>query len=314
MHPAFSVIFFTTASGAGYGLLALMGVFGAAGMLPAERWFGLMGLIIALGLISAGLMASTFHLGHPERAWRAVTQWRSSWLSREGVLAIITYIPAGGLGIGWVFFENTQGIWGMLGITTAVLAALTVMATAMIYRSLKTIHQWHNSWTLPGYLTLSFMTGTLLLSALSLAFGAPENAIQGLSIIAVALAWVVKYVYWHFIDTTQSLATANSAIAVDGGRVSPLDAPHSSDNYLLKEMGFKVAQKHSRKLRTIAKVLLFATPLVLSLGVYFTGDLVATALAVLAVLSAGAGVVVERWLFFAEARHTVNLYYGAQSV
>ncbi|MCA8929188.1 MAG: dimethyl sulfoxide reductase anchor subunit, partial [Alphaproteobacteria bacterium] len=94
MHPAVSIIFFTTASGAGYGLLALMGLFGAIGLLPADPWVGGFGLVLALVLVTAGLASSTYHLGHPERAWRALSQWKTSWLSREGVMAILTYLPA----------------------------------------------------------------------------------------------------------------------------------------------------------------------------------------------------------------------------
>lgn len=78
MYPSVSLIFFTTASGTGYGLLALLGVLAPARLLPAERWFGFTGLGLALGLITFGLLSSTLHLGHPERAWRAVSQWRSS--------------------------------------------------------------------------------------------------------------------------------------------------------------------------------------------------------------------------------------------
>jgi DMSO reductase anchor subunit len=80
MHPAFSVIFFTTASGAGYGLLALLGILAPLGLVPADAGFGALALGLALVLITAGLLASSLHLGHPERAWRAFSQWRSSWL------------------------------------------------------------------------------------------------------------------------------------------------------------------------------------------------------------------------------------------
>src|SRR3546814_4853981 len=83
MHPAASVIFFTTASGAGYGLLFLLGIAGAFGLAPPDLALGLVGFTLSLGLITAGLLASTFHLGRPERAWRALSQWRSSWLPRE---------------------------------------------------------------------------------------------------------------------------------------------------------------------------------------------------------------------------------------
>src|SRR5882672_7010784 len=95
MHPSFSVIFFTTASGAGYGLLALLGVLTPLGVVPVSQLFGFVAMALAFGGITAGLISSTFHLGRPERALRAFSQWRSSWLSREGVAAVLTYVPAG---------------------------------------------------------------------------------------------------------------------------------------------------------------------------------------------------------------------------
>src|SRR5215467_6298631 len=104
MHPAYSVIFFTTASGAGYVLLALLGLFGALGLLPADPVLGVVGFGLGFVMVGAGLISSTFHLGHPERAWRAFSQWRSSWLSREGVLAVATFVPAAIFALGWVLF------------------------------------------------------------------------------------------------------------------------------------------------------------------------------------------------------------------
>src|SRR5262245_8795591 len=106
MHPALSVIVFTVASGAGYGLLALLGLYGTSGRLPPGFGIGLTGFALSLGLITLGLLCSTFHLGHRGRAWRAVTQWRSSWLSREGVLALLTYIPALVYAYGWLRYGN----------------------------------------------------------------------------------------------------------------------------------------------------------------------------------------------------------------
>ena len=96
MHPAYSVIFFTSASGGGYFLLTLLGVFGALGVLPPDPVLGLIAFGLAFAMVTAGLLSSTFHLGHPERAWRAFSQWRSSWLSREGVLSeMMRYVSRG---------------------------------------------------------------------------------------------------------------------------------------------------------------------------------------------------------------------------
>ena len=94
MSPAYSIIFFTVFSGAGYGLLAIVGLTALTSLLPDSTMLNLIMLILSLLLISVGLLFSTTHLGHPERAWRAVSQWKTSWLSREGLLALITYVPA----------------------------------------------------------------------------------------------------------------------------------------------------------------------------------------------------------------------------
>src|SRR5688572_21545968 len=158
MHPAYSVIFFTTASGAGYGLLIWLGVFGPLGWVPQTSAFGLVGLGLALLLITGGLLSSTAHLGRPERAWRALSQWRSSWLSREGVAAIVTYVPAV-----YVVVQLAQGRAAPLaGVVLIVACGVTLCCTAQIYRSLKTVRAWHNGWTLPGYLLQAAWTGTAL--------------------------------------------------------------------------------------------------------------------------------------------------------
>ena len=151
MHPTFSIVFFTTAAGAGFGLLFLLGLGVPVGLLPPDPLFGLASLGTALVFAAGGLVSSVFRLGRPERAWRAFSQWRSSWLSREGVLSVATAIPAMIFGIGWVFFGVVWGFFGLCGILAAALAAATIYCTGMIYASLKPIHQWRNRWTVPNY-------------------------------------------------------------------------------------------------------------------------------------------------------------------
>src|SRR5919108_965000 len=110
MHPALSIVFFTTASGAGFALLILLGLGAPLGLLPSSQSFGFAALAIAVLLAIGGLASSVFHLGRPERAWRALSQWRSSWLSREGVFSVFTFLPVAIFGIGWVFFGTTWGL------------------------------------------------------------------------------------------------------------------------------------------------------------------------------------------------------------
>ncbi len=312
MHPAFSVIFFTTASGAGYGLVALTGFWFALGRLPAGTWFAFWSLGLGTTLITAGLLASTFHLGHPERAWRAVSQIRSSWLSREGVAALATYVPLAVFGLAWVIAGKVTAIASLAAVATAIMAMITVWCTAMIYRSLKPIRQWCNGHVVPVYLVLSVMSGALALDALLRVWGVPDRALTAICALAMALAVVLKEGYWRFIDHAPAVSTAESATGLGGfGRVQLLDPPHTGSNYLMKEMGYQIARKHALKLRRVALSLGFALPLLLTLAAaLFSGPLAGLA-SLLAVISALAGILVERWLFFAEAKHSVTLYYGA---
>src|SRR5438874_10616280 len=144
MHPSFSIVLFTTASGAGFALVLLIGLGVPLALLPANAGFGFAALAIAFALAAGGLVSSVFHLGRPERAWRAFSQWRSSWLSREGVMSVATFVPAAIFAVGWIFFGATDGVIGLFGILAALCAALTIACTGMIYASLTPIHQWHN--------------------------------------------------------------------------------------------------------------------------------------------------------------------------
>ena len=316
MHPAASVIFFTTASGAGYGLLALLGVVAALGQVAPTPWFGLVAFALALGLITFGLLSSMFHLGHPERAWRALTQWRSSWLSREGVVALVTYAPAGLFAIGWIFLGRNGGVWAALGIAAAVLAVITVACTGMIYASLTTIPRWSNGWVVPVYLAFALATGALWLNALLVLFGREAAWIGWLGAAATALAWLVKLGYWRHIDGAPARSTAESATGLGGlGTVRLFEAPHTEQNYVMREMGYTIARKHARRLRRLAWGTGGIVPLLLAIGAaVLPAGAAAIAAALLAALLVSVGALIERWLFFAEAQHVVTLYYGTAAV
>jgi DMSO reductase anchor subunit len=311
MNPALSIIFFSTASGAGFGLLLLVGIAAPLGLVPQNAGFAVVTLAVAAVLAVAGLLSSTLHLGRPERAWRAFSQWRTSWLSREGVCAVLTFLPAAVFAIGWFFLGRTDGIFGLCGVLAAVLAGLTVFCTGMIYATLKPIHQWHNRWVVPNYLLLGLMAGLLLLDLL-VRFWARPAALPIVTLVAIAVAWWFKESYWRSIDASTAPSTIASATGLGRrGKVRLLEPPHTEENYLLKEMGFRIARKHRVRLRVVARVAAFGVPLLATLLALFAAPAL---FAAVAVLSAALGLVVERWLFFAEARHTVTLYYGAEAV
>jgi sulfite dehydrogenase (quinone) subunit SoeC len=310
MHPAYSVIFFTTATGAGYGLIALLGLLAGFGLVRPDFWFGMVSFGLAFALIGAGLLSSTGHLGHPERAWRAFSQWRSSWLSREGVAAVLTFVPISLLALGWVVLGRTGGWVTVIGLITALCAAITVSSTAMIYASLKPISQWHSHFTLPGYLLYSATSGLVLLNAILQVFARPSTAWMLTAILFTLFSWGWKRATWRHNDEAAMPADLNSATGLVEGTVRSIEWPHTEENYVLKEMGFRVARKHQEKLRTIVQLAAFAAPAALLVLTLVLGGVFGVCLSILAAASQLAGLLVERWLFFAEAKHTVSLYYG----
>ena len=315
MHPAKSVIFFTTASGAGYGLLIWLALLGPFGVLPQGIVFTVLSFGLGVGLVVAGLLSSTFHLGHPERAWRAISQWRSSWLSREGLLALITFLPALIWGVAVLSTGFSGALASATGLLTAVLAIATVYSTGMIYASLRTIPAWHNDFTRFGYPLFSLMTGAALTVLLVATFrpGATGSLVEFAIVLFVA-GGLLKFFYWRWLDDSKPVSTAETATGLGSfGKVRLLEKPHTGTNYLMREMGFQIARKHADKLRNISLVTGFVLPALLLLLAVIVPSLLIV-LALLAVLSAGIGIALERWLFFAEAKHAVMLYYGETAV
>lgn len=308
MHPAYSVILFTTASGAGYGLLFWLSLAHLAGGQPLEGWSLATGLTLALGLITLGLLSSTFHLGRPERAWRALSQWRSSWLSREGVVSLATYVPAG---LFWLLALFGGPLW--LSLPLALLAALgavvTVWCTGMIYASLRTIRQWHQPLVPVIYLANAAASGAVLLVLLHAFAGRDIRLSSLIALAALIVAGGLKLLYWRRIDADPGAYTKDMALGLEGV-TRQLEPPHSRPNYVMREMGYDVARKHAETLRRSVLLWGFALPGLLLAVQALTGGL-GPVLMPIVVLVAAAGLVTERWLFFAEAEHVSMLYYGA---
>ena len=250
MHPASSIIAFTTLSGLGFGLMTWLGLGGAP--IGTVQAFFLSALSVTLA--GAGLLASLLHLGQPRRFLKAFTQWRSSWLSREAVLAMATFGLFGLFAAAWVFL-GVRARW--LGIPAAALA---------------------------GGALLSGETGPV-----------PAWLLAALGLVQIA-AWARGDGSLARSGTTLATATGLGAL----GRLRLLAPPHTGANYLMREMVHVIGRRHAVKLRVIGLLLAVAVPL----GLVLAGlPLAAAPLHVL-------GMLVLRWLFFAEAEHVVGLYYG----
>ncbi|MCL3881564.1 DmsC/YnfH family molybdoenzyme membrane anchor subunit [Marivita sp. GX14005] len=288
MHPAPSIIAFSTFSGLGLGLLFWLGIDPD----PPTGWVAFTFFVIAYVLAVGGLVSSTFHLGRPERAIKAFTQWRSSWLSREAWASVAALVVMALYGLGLVFFDANWTILGWLG---AALAMLTVLTTSMIYTQMKTVPRW-NMWLTP-----------VLFIALSLAGGALLSGRVTIAIWLLALAGAVQLGWWVVGDTrlVQSGTTMETATGLGPmGTVRSFEPPHTGTNYLLDEMVHVVGRRHAQKLRLIAFGLMIVLPILLLLLPF------PHIFGILALLSHAAGVLASRWLFFAEAEHVVGLYYG----
>lgn len=289
MHPAPSIIVFTVLSGAGFGLLAYLGF----GLVAPVGLTAFLVYALAYGLAVIGLIASTLHLGHPERALKAFSQWRSSWLSREGVLSVAALLTQAPHALSLILTGEPILV---LGWIAGVLSIATVLATAMIYTQLKTVPRWHH-WTTPVVFALAAAAGGALLG------GMEAMAVMCLAWLAVALV-----LHWSMGDRrfAQAGSTMGTATGLgDKGRVRLLEKPHTGRNYLLTEMVHVVGRKHAVKLRLIALIAACGVPTVLLWSLPPTLPLIAVATA----LHLG-GMFCARWLFFAQAEHTVGLYYG----
>jgi sulfite dehydrogenase (quinone) subunit SoeC len=306
MNPAYSVILFTTASGAGYGLLSMLALAGASHGRASTQAFAVTSMFIALALITTGLLSSTMHLGRPERAWRAFSQWRSSWLSREGVAAIITYPIALAFGACWSGLIDVPNLIAPLGYLTAMMCLMTVFCTGKIYSTLKTIRAWNNSLICPIYIFFALATGAVLTAAIANAFGRFVIFQAILAMFAIVACSVLKFIYWRKIDGAKRTHTMADATGLGEG-VRQWEVPHTSMNFIMKEMGYVVGRRHARKLRLVVLFFLNITFVLMYLSTNWP------LLTYFAVPTIAIAAWVERWLFFAEAEHVVGLFYGKQS-
>lgn len=307
MKPALSVIFFTVLSGAGYGLWCLLGIALAADVYPLVGTGVLVPLAFGFVLVTAGLLASTSHLGRPGRAWRALSQWRSSWLSREGIASLLAYLPM--LAVAWLAFTRRGGFTlRIAGALLALCALATVLCTANIYRSLKTIPAWRTRQVLPLYFAFALLSGGLWLWAwLALAPDHPHGTAFPLALLALAVvAAVVKTDYWRGIDALPAITAGHATGLETLGRVRAFEGPVTEQSYLTREMAFVLARRHAARLRRIALMLFAVVP---ALGIVIVLPSHAFWLAPATAAVAVAGLFIERWLFFAEARHTVAAFF-----
>jgi DMSO reductase anchor subunit len=306
MNPAFSVIFLTTLIGAGQGLF--LALFGAELAGFTDRGFLASGGIVALVLTGLGLIASFFHLGRPERAWRTATMWRTSWLSRE-VIALPLFM--GGV-LCWTIAQAMGGEGTLaLGVLTALACAALFVCTAMIYASVRFLQEWASAFTLINYTLLGLASGCTLATALA-AFGAPAlvPGFGGFALLFTLIGFVSRGLSLQRNARLKPKSTLQSAIGIRHPQITQRAMGFMGGSFNTREFFHGQAPGVLRQVKTGFLIGAFVAPLLLVAIGLAMGS---AALLALAFIVQYLGLLAERWFFFAQANHPQNLYYQAVS-
>ena len=319
MHPAFSVIFLTTLIGAGQGLfLALFSgqTYSAVNLLPAQHSsFYIIGSLLAVVLLIGGLLASFFHLGHPERAWRAASQWRTSWLSREVIVLPIAMGLVFLYGLfHWLnlevdlFGNQLPGqVTLIIGALASVAVFLLYLCTAMIYASIKFLQEWASALTVLNYILLGGASGFTLATAIA-AYNAPTlvGFFGSWAIILTVAGLITRIVSLYRNANLKAVSTVQTAIGIRHNRVQQKAMGMMGGSYNTREYFHGKTAAFLKSVKYIFLVLVFPVPVIL-LVVGMKADSVLLLLLAFAVQYVG--LLFERWFFFAQANHPQNLYY-----
>lgn len=307
MNPAFSVVIFTTIAGAAQGLIVTLALAVLAGV-SVSAGFVSTALIVAEVMLMIGLGASFAHLGRPERAWRAVLMWRTSWLSRE-VIVLPAFIGVTAL---WWLASHVGLATPLLPLAAIAVAGLLWYCTAMIYACLRFVQEWAQPLTLVNFALIGLSSGLILASALAALSGEPAllHVSGPWALLITLVAWVTRGLALRRNAALRHKSTLQSATGI------------KAPNLVQKAMGMTAGSFNTREFfhgRTLAMlkqvklgfiVLCFALPALLVLWGLAAGGATAW---VLAALVQAPGLIAERWFFFAQAKHPQNLYYQVVS-
>ena len=308
MYPSKSIIFFTVISGTGYGIFIGL-LFNILFIeISYSLNYKLFISLVSFLMIVLGLLSSTLHLGHPERAWRAFSQWKSSWLSREGLVSVITFFP---MVLFYYFWINNINGYVFLLIILCIFSLLTIFCTGQMYATLKTIPSWNNSLVTPIYIFNGITVGSLFVYSINFYFNYSIFLYEKFIIITIILNLLLKISYWILIRQKTD-TNIQTAVGIKSKNISFFEGPHTGKNYLTTEMINKSNNKNNNLLRLTFCILTFIIPLYM-INQYSTliADQFILKLSMIFVfILALVGMIIERYLFFIQSKHVVGLYYG----
>lgn len=311
MNPALSIIIFTTLAGAAQGLavvLALSQLLGAG----LDNAFVARSLWVAVALAVVSLVASFFHLGRPMRAWRAAMMWRTSWMSREVIVLPVFIVLVGTWAALLTFTAGPGEVTALLPLAVIAVSALLWYCTAMIYACIRFIQEWAHPLTIVNYTVIGLASGLFLAGALAVAYGQPRLVAQlGTWTFAITmLAWLTRAMALRRNAGLKPRSTLQSATGIKSPGIAQKSMGMTGGSFNTREFFHRASIAAFRRMKFIFQALAFALPLVL-VGFAVAGGWNSAWL--LAVPIQLAGVLAERWFFFAQARHPQNLYYQVVS-
>ena len=331
MHPALSVVILTTLIGAGQGLfLALYTAqsYAAVELLPAQdARFYVYGSALSVILLVGGLVASFFHLGHPERAWRAASRWRTSWLSREVIVlpALVGAVAVYGLAhyLGWdlATFGIQTGVPDdltlVLGAGGVLLAFALFLCTGMIYACIKFLQEWATWLTVVNYTLFGTASGFLLATAYA-AYMAPAlvNFYAGWTMIITGAVFVTRVASLIRNARLKPKSTLQTAIGVRHQRIVQKSQGFMGGSFNTREFFHGARPLFFKSIKWVFLVLVFPVPMFLlwaGLAMNAVGLDSGAPILVSAFVVQYFGLLAERWFFFAQSNHPQNLYYQTVS-
>ena len=307
MRPQFSIIFFTTLAGMAQGLLFFLALINLEAPVLSAPFLSNLALPVSFILLTLGLIASFFHLGHPERAWRAAMMWRTSWLSRE-----VIALPLAMLATALTFLYIKSGIVPTWLWATVMMSTLALwICTAKIYQCIRFIQEWSHPSTLSNFILLGLSSGGLLLEFLLLVWNEPNNPI-GISLISVVnfivlfLALNLKLWMWRRNQKLKPKSNLASATGIKGSNIRQTSMGFMGGSFNTREFFHHQTDQVINNIRKIILLLVYVGPMVL---LAFNMDSPSISQVAIALAMHYVGLLAERWMFFAEANHPQNLYY-----
>lgn len=313
MHPEMTLVLLTVLAGAGQGIFILLVIlstlFYESSLIPSGYVYG--AGIISLSLQMAGIIASTSHLGNPQRGWRAMLMVKISWLSRE-VITLSFSVGAAALYL-LLFYWGIHGtpliIVGLAGIAACL---GFYISSSMVYASVTYIREWANIYTPINFTIFGITSGFGVSLSILIFAGADSSIIAGVNYIVIVLAilsLILKIMSYKFNVNAYVSVNIKNALGINDPDIKLQDMGTAYEHYNTKEYFYEISGSGSFT-KMLAINISFVLPIVIwtAMALHISGSYVQI-VSMIASIAIIVGLLIERRLFFIQGNNIQNLYY-----